>query len=199
MFSNAAVGLLLTPRILHSLGDEAFGIWVLTTTLVFYSGVLDIGLRASVIRYLSYHHALHNESAANEIVATAFYFYLCGSVLIVSATFALAPWLPTFFSVHRNLVSEFRDLFVLAGLIQAVTFVLEVFVGTVQAAARFDQVYTLRIASLILRALLVLAVLRAGGQLFAVGAAAVVPDLLFYCAHVPIALRLMPRMNLHPR
>ena len=199
VFANAAFGLLLTPRILHSLGDEAFGIWVLTTTLVFYSGVLDIGLRASVVRFLSYQKALGNEPAANEVIATAFYFYACVSLLIMLATLVLAPRLPVFFYVHRDLVSPFRHLFILAGLIQAVTFSLEVFVGTVQAAARFDRVYTLRVISLGLRVLLVLAALHVGGGLFAIGACVVVPDLLFYCAHVPIALRVMPNMSLHPK
>jgi O-antigen/teichoic acid export membrane protein len=79
------------------------------------------------------------------------------------------------------------------------TFPLEVFVGTVQAAARCDQSYLLRVMSHALRVLFVIAAMRAGGRLFGLGAAMLVPNLLYYCGHIPLAFRAMPSMSVHPR
>ena len=36
LFTHLAVGLLLSPYILHRLGDEAFGVWVLVFSLTGY-------------------------------------------------------------------------------------------------------------------------------------------------------------------
>src|SRR2546423_12209122 len=119
---NCAVAFFLTPYVLHRLGDEAFGLWVLVTTVVGYSGVFDIGIRASLLRYVSRENALGERDAANKAVATAFYFFTAICVATILTTLLLAPWLPVFFSVRRDLLDPFRHLFLLAGLVQAVTF-----------------------------------------------------------------------------
>src|ERR1700747_1324052 len=43
------VGVFLSPFILHRLGDNAFGIWVLIFSVTGYYGLFDLGLRSSVI------------------------------------------------------------------------------------------------------------------------------------------------------
>ncbi len=53
VIANAAVGFLLTPYVLHRLGDEAFGVWVLITNLVGYYGLVDAGVRSAILRYVS--------------------------------------------------------------------------------------------------------------------------------------------------
>ena len=197
--TNCAVAFFLTPYVLHRLGDEAFGLWVLVTTVVGYSGVFDIGIRASLLRYVSRENALGENETANKVVATAFYFFTAICVATILATFFLSSSLSVFFSVRRDLLDPFRHLFLLAGVVQAVTFPLEIFVGAVQAAARCDQVYMLRVMSLALRVVCVITVLHAGGKLFGLGAAMVVPNVAYYCGHIPFALRVMPKMSLHPR
>src|SRR5438105_2263181 len=83
VLANAAVSFLLTPFVLRHLGDEAFGFWVLITTMVGYYGLFDIGLRASVLRYVSRQNALQDYEGVNKVVATAFYNYFGGCVVIV--------------------------------------------------------------------------------------------------------------------
>ena len=50
---DVLVGLLLSPIILHWLGDTAFGIWVLIFSITGYYGLFDLGIRSSVVRYVS--------------------------------------------------------------------------------------------------------------------------------------------------
>src|SRR5207245_10385644 len=86
VIADAAVGFLLTPYVLHHLGDEAFGLWVLVVTLVGYYGLFDAGVRSSILRFASRHRALGDQQRANEVIATAFYYYLgaCALVLLVT-------------------------------------------------------------------------------------------------------------------
>ena len=50
---NVAVGIFLSPFILHRLGDSAFGIWVLIFSITGYYGLFDLGIRSSIVRYAS--------------------------------------------------------------------------------------------------------------------------------------------------
>ena len=41
------------PSFVHHLGDAAFGIWVLIFAVTGYYGLFDLGIRSSIIRYVS--------------------------------------------------------------------------------------------------------------------------------------------------
>ena len=56
-----AVGILLSPYIIHHLGDEAYGIWVLVFSLTGYYGLFDLGIRSSIIRFVSKYRALDDQ------------------------------------------------------------------------------------------------------------------------------------------
>ncbi len=199
VLANAAVAFVLTPVVLRHLGDEAFGLWVLVTTIVNYYGLGDVGVRASILRYVSRQNALGDRDGVNKIVATAFYFYGSLCVLFIGVSFLLAASLPRFFTVDSGLRDPFRNLFLLAGIIQGLSFPLMLFGASLQAAARYDLVYMLRIVCLLVRVGALVAALHAGGGLFLVGAAALLPNLLFQAAQVPLAMRAFPGMSLHPR
>jgi O-antigen/teichoic acid export membrane protein len=196
---NAAVGFLLTPYVLHHLGDEAYGLWVLTVNCVGYYGLLDLGVRSSILRYVSRHQALGNHESVNEVVATAFYYYLAACLVIVVATYSSVNWVSHFFPIHAQLLPAFKSLYLLAGVVQGLTLPLVVFAGSLEASGRYDQVYLTMVACLVLRVIAVLTVLHAGGGLFAVGAATILSQLLQYFIQVPLAIRANNGLSISPR
>jgi O-antigen/teichoic acid export membrane protein len=197
--ANAAVGFLLTPYVLHHLGDEAYGLWILTVNCVGYYGLLDIGVRSSILRYVSRHQALGNRDSVNEVVATAFYYYLAACAAILIATFATVGPVCHFFAIRPDLQGSFRSLYILAGTVQGLTLPLVVFAGSLEAAGRFDQMYLTTVMGLGIRVIAIIAVLRAGGGLLAVGAATLLSQLLVYCVQVPLSFRANPGLSLAPR
>ena len=194
--ASAAVSFLLLPYILHHLGDEAYGLWLLVTMCVGYYGLLDIGVRSSILRYVSRHQALGNRDGVNEVVATAFYYYLTACAMILVGTFVSVGPVTRFFSIHGDLVSSFKSLYLLAGAVQGVMLPLVVFAGSLEAAGRFDQMYMTTVLGLAVRVVAIIAVIRAGGGLFAVGAATLLSQLLPYCIQVPLCFRANPGMSL---
>ena len=56
LFSLVA-GLLLSPYVIHHLGDERYGIWVLVFSLVDYYGLVDFGFRSAVVKYAAHFRA----------------------------------------------------------------------------------------------------------------------------------------------
>lgn len=199
VIANAAVGFLLTPYVLHHLGDEAFGLWVLVVTLVGYYGLFDGGVGSSILRFASRHKALGEQQRANEVVATAFYYYLGACAFVILATYFLVDPISRFFAVHHQVLSDFKSLFWLAGVVQGLTLPLVVFSASLEAAGRFDQVYLIRVGSLAVRVIAVIAVVRTGGGLFGVGAAVLLSQLLAYFVQVPLAIRANQGLSLHPK
>jgi O-antigen/teichoic acid export membrane protein len=199
VIANAAVGFFLTPYVLHHLGDEAYGLWILTVTCVGYYGLLDIGVRSSILRYVSRNQALGNRESVNEVIATAFYYYLLACVLILVAAFVSVGPVCHFFSISAGLQSSFKALYLLAGAVQGFTLPLVVFAGSLEAAGRFDQMYMTNVIGLIVRVGAVVAAVEAGGGLFAIGAATLLSQLLPYCIQVPLCFRANPGISLHPK
>lgn len=199
VFVAATTAFFLTPFILHRLGDEAYGLWVLIVALTDYYLFLRVGIRSAIVRYVSRNLALHDEEAVNRTVATSFYFYLCILLLVVSGTLTLAPHVTSFFSVKAENVHSFTALFLLAGIAQGLDFPLNVFEGSLEAVGRFDQLYSLRIAGMILRVALIIIVLEKGGGLLGVGAATVLSTISLRLVAVPLAFREVNAFSLHPR
>ncbi|MGA2984377.1 MAG: hypothetical protein ABSG32_11195 [Terriglobia bacterium] len=83
LFTHLAVGVLLSPYILHRLGDEAFGVWVLVFSLTGYYGLLDIGIRQSVIRYVAKFAATQDDEQLSRFTNTCLFTYAA----IASAAF----------------------------------------------------------------------------------------------------------------
>ncbi|HYP19597.1 MAG TPA: hypothetical protein VEY08_05935, partial [Chloroflexia bacterium] len=55
-----AIGLLLTPLLVRQLGHQAYGVWVLVTSLAIYLTLLDLGVADAVTRYVARARAVHD-------------------------------------------------------------------------------------------------------------------------------------------
>jgi len=133
------------------------------------------------------------------MVATAFYYYLGACTLVILVTYLSANPISHFFSVHDEALRAFKSLFWLAAVVQGLSLPLAVFSASLEGAGRYDQVYVIRVASLAVRVVSVIAVVRAGGGLFGVGAAVLLSQLLAYIIQVPFAIRANPGLSLSPK
>src|ERR1700745_2514979 len=68
---NILVGIFLSPFILHRLGDTAYGIWVLIFSVTGYYGLFDLGIRSSVIRYVSTYTATNDTDGLARLINTS--------------------------------------------------------------------------------------------------------------------------------
>jgi O-antigen/teichoic acid export membrane protein len=196
---SAVVGFFLTPYILHRLGDEAYGLWVVIVALSDYYLFLQVGVRSSIVRFVSRSLALHKTEEVNRVIATSFYFFMCAFVVVIVAAFSLYQHVGHFFSVKAVNDHAFGELFLLVGIAQAFDFPISVFEGSLEAAGRFDQLYGVRIIGMLLRVVIIIWVLKAGGGLFGVGAATVLSTLSLRFVSVPLAFREVEGFSLHPR
>ena len=72
---NVVVGIFLSPHLIHRLGDNAFGLWILIFWATGYYGLFDLGIRFSVICHVAKYSAAGEPEELNRLVNTAFFSY----------------------------------------------------------------------------------------------------------------------------
>lgn len=149
---SAAVTLLLTPIVLHDLGISRYGIWVLTSSIVGYYGVMDLGFRAGLMQHLTRQLALGEYKVAREYLNSALVAMGCFAALIAVCSL-LGAWLSArLFDIPEELRSEAFWCILIVGLGSSAQFALFPFATVFPAAERFDIASYIGIATRLLGA-----------------------------------------------
>src|SRR5260370_37042036 len=83
---NVLVGIFLSPYILHRLGDEAFGLWILIFSVTGYYGLFDLGIRSSIVRYFAKYSTTDEHDELTQLVNTAIFSYAGTGLLAMLIT-----------------------------------------------------------------------------------------------------------------
>src|SRR5262249_22758176 len=112
---NIVTGLFLSPFILHRLGDTAFGIWVLIFSLTGYYGLFDLGIRSSIVRYVSKYTATDDKEGLAKLVNTSLFGYSCIGLISLVATFFLVTYVDHIFRIPPDFFATARWLLIMVG------------------------------------------------------------------------------------
>src|SRR5437764_14534933 len=93
--TNVVVGIFLSPFILHRLGDAAFRIWVLIFSITGYYGLFDLGIRSSVVRYVSKAKATNDIEYANRVISASLFSYACVGAIAFLTTVFVSTYIDT--------------------------------------------------------------------------------------------------------
>ena len=189
---HAVVGFFLSPFILHRLGDAAFSLWVLVFALTGYYGLLDLGIRSSIVNYTARFAATKDEAQLSLFLSTSLGFYAVVALVVLLVTGIGFFYLPMLFSIPPALAGSARLLFLLSGLSVALTFPLGTFAGVLEGLQKFSWLQLSSIGVTLLRAALVIVALRKGGGIVAIGVIFIATNLLNYLLFTGMALHLLP-------
>lgn len=189
---HALVGFFLSPFILHRLGDEAFSLWILIFALTGYFGLLDFGIRSSIVKYTAKFIAINDVERLLRYLSTSLAFYTGVAVVIVLATTVVSFYLPSLFKIPAALLGLARILFLLSGLGIALTFPLGVFAGALEGLQKFSWLQLSQIGTTLLRGVLIVVALMKGGGLLAIGTITVGINVLSYVIFACMALYVLP-------
>jgi O-antigen/teichoic acid export membrane protein len=135
---TSMVGFFLAPFVVHHLGNITYGVWVLITSLVSYMGLLDLGMRGAVTRFVSKGAAQQNDQEANEAVSGALWIRLWLSAAIVFVAVLLAGGFKHAFTVPLDLQTPARIAILITALTVAINLCGGVFGGVLVALHRYD-------------------------------------------------------------
>lgn len=178
LFLTMAISFFMSPFLVHSLGDQNYGLWVLILSVTGYMGLLDIGLRVSVVKYVSRLHAVSDFVGLSRTISTALAIYGATGVVIMVITLVLEAVFDRVFSIPPASVPTGRLVLLLAGANVAVTLLLSVFNGLLAGLQRYDRMQAAGISLLLARTAAIVLLINLGFGIVALGAVHLVTQIV---------------------
>lgn len=151
MLVVAVLSFFLSPFIVHQLGNDAYGAWVLISSVVGYLGLLDLGVRSAVTTYVATLHAKGEHAEANHIASAALALFAGAGLLAIAAAVGFAEFGLGHFDISPELLSPARLVLHIGGVTVATALIGGVFGGIVVARQRFDLLNLMSLAHEIVR------------------------------------------------
>ena len=191
LFSIAS-GLFLSPFIIHRLGDERYGIWVLVYSMVEYYGLVDFGFKSAVNKYAAHFRATGEIHQLEQVVATGLFYFSGAGALVVIGSIVLAWQSGRFFPVTPQNLPAFRFLIVLTGVIEGLGVLANTCTAVIEAHQRFDITNRIFLAGNAVRVVGSFTVIYLGFGLRPLGLCVLFGQLLAYALTYRAMRRLLP-------
>ena len=192
---TAVASFFMAPYIVHKLGNVTYGAWVLLGSMVGYLGLLDLGVRGAVMRYVARLHAASDHDGASRFASAGLFLFGLSSIIAVLAGIGLALMLDRFFEIPPTLLAEARIGVVLSAITIALALMNGVFGGIVTAMQRFDLLSGAELFIEILRISAIVLVLRAGQGIVALASIQLACGLLRLLVSVVLSRQLYPQLR----
>jgi O-antigen/teichoic acid export membrane protein len=197
--STAVINLVMTPVLVAGLGLEAYGIWVLVTSLAAYRDLLQFGFQTATPKYVAEFSALEDHGRLRGSIATSFWFLTGSGLVALVLGLAMAIAFPYLFDVSPELRDSARVLVVVMTLDFALGLPGAAFAGTLMGLQRYDLVNTTLIVTGILQAAAMALVIVLDGGLVPLGIVTVAISLAGQVWRYYLTRRLVPGLSVSPR
>ena len=193
------IAFVLTPLMVHHLGDRDYGLWVTVFSLTGYFGLFDQGIRPSLVRYVSRDHAAGDREGLARTISSAIALYTLVGIATMAVTLVVAANTHAWIRVDPALNDVAPTLVMLVGATLALGFPLGVFGAVLSGLQRYDIANGVGMAIGVLRAFAFVAVLRLGGGLVELAWTSLVVNMLGYVWTWWASRRLLPGVPLGAR
>src|SRR5205807_6768069 len=120
------------------LGNFYYALWILAGNVTEYYGLLDVGMRTTMQRFVARYEGTHQRDSLNATFANALMLTTGIALLICLISISLSRILPSFFSLHGDMQHLFSKLIILLGSNVAVTLIARLLGSYVCGLQRFD-------------------------------------------------------------
>ena len=184
------VGFFLSPFLVHELGDPVYGVWILLGSLTGYLGLLDFGITPSIVKSVAEYRAKDDQAAINRLVTGGMAVF----VVLGSLSFCLSCILAIYFNdIFNNPLNRSTSalLVLLTGLNLALALPASVFIGVLRGYQRYDIDAAVSAVAVLVRAVVIVVLLRSGYGIVTLAAATLTFDL----ARLAYLIRCVYRIN----
>ena len=197
--STALITLVMTPVLIAGLGLEAFGIWVIVSSLAFYRDLLQFGFQTATPKYVAEYSALEDDVGLRRSIATSFWFLAGSGMLALVLGVGIAFAFPYLFDVSPDLRESARVLVLVMTLDFALGLPGAAFAGTLMGLQRFDLMNTTLIVIGVLQAAAMTLVIVLDGGLVALGVVTVAISQCGWLWRYHLARKLVPGLTVSLR
>jgi O-antigen/teichoic acid export membrane protein len=199
MAATLLVGFFLAPFVVHRLGNTAYGVWVIAISSVNYLNLLDLGMRSSVLRFVSKGHASGNHNEASEALSAALWVRLQISVVVVLLCGILALSFRRIFNVPEGLAVAAQESVLLIGIASAISMSAGVVGAVLSALNRYDLQSYITLVQLVLRAVGTVGVLLTGNGIVAIAICELVAAVIGSALLIWLVRKVYPELRISAR
>lgn len=193
---NVIVALFLSPFVVHSLGDDAYGMWTVLVSLTGYYGLLDLGIRSGVGQYVTRYWAKGDMDGINRTMHTALVALSGIAIVGILATGVVVWFLPQWFTIEGASTFETQLAMLIMGVGFTISLPMMIFGTATTARQRFDIANVIGISTRLVSAVLTVVVLRAGYGLVGLAVVDTGCKTLGYIARWIVAYRMLPGLRI---
>jgi len=191
--------LVITPLILASIGDEAYGLWVLVGTIASYGYLLDLGMGGAIVKYLAEHFARGDDESASVVLSTAMLAFALLGLACLGGGIVVAALLPPVLGLSHELRTSSQVLIVLVVSSVALALASAPLSLALRGLQQHGLFNTINLASNLALVALSAVVLLAGGGLLAMVAVNIPLILVSAAAYWVVVRRVAPRLTISAR
>ncbi|MGB6121672.1 MAG: flippase [Bacteroidota bacterium] len=192
----AAYILVLLPVVVHYLGTELFGLWVLIMALTGYIWLVDLGMSLSFTKYVAQYISERDYDNVSSVVRHGILFYLAVSVLVIALGGLLAPHIFRALNVPAEQLELARHAFPIALLGFGINAILYVFLSLLSGIQRMDVVNIFTSVAFLLKFVAIAGALALGMGLIGMMAAEAAVGIVSLVPVVVIVRRFLPEVSL---
>ncbi len=149
---RVVIAFFFVPFITSIMGDSRYGVWVIVFQAISYFSILDLGMNAAVVRFISKHLGENNFDKINRVLNTATLFFFAIGVAAAGLIYYFST---NYFGIFQiddpSLAKEGATAMAIMGLFVGIRFILQPFAGSFVAFHRQDLANLLNICEEIIR------------------------------------------------
>lgn len=146
------------------------GLWLLLTTFTGYYGLLDLGVRNSIIRFVARFDAQKDSDNLSRVISTGFTVYGVVAAILCLITLFVAFRVDSIFKLTPEWVQTAKLLMLMVGWGTAISLLLGTFGGVLEGLQQYAWVGGVQAAAALTRAGLIVFFLNYGAGILAVAA-----------------------------
>ena len=163
------IAFILSPFLVHTLGDTKYGIWTIAVAFTGYMNLLDIGLTSAVNKYVSEYSSLKDNKKVNEIVSTSFALFFVMGVIVVLVSPFMADFIVKLVNFDESLIGVVHLLIIIVSFDIAIFVISGLFKGVFGGFQHYSIINFTQIISALYKAVMFYYFLSNGHDLIAMG------------------------------
>ncbi len=137
---NTLTGFVVAPYLIHSLGETSYGLWIVMGSVAGYFGLVDLGVRGSVGRFVALYRALGDTAGVNRVFSTSVVLLAGAGSLAFAGMLAFRLIFDTIFDYPAEQAVDVHVTLVLVGITLGLILVGSVFDAVLWGCQRFDLI-----------------------------------------------------------
>lgn len=185
MAVNVVVGLFYSPFMLRMIGDSQYGVYSLSSSLISFIALLDLGLGQTLVRYISKARALDDPEQEAQLNGffMKLYSLIAAAAAVIGAVIAFAYPLVCKKTMTAEEIQLFRTVFAILLVNAVFSFPMCVFSSTINAYERFFFLKLVNLISVVLKYGFMVLLLKLGYKTVAITIVAALGSILMQCAY----------------